>query len=361
MRVNKKKLFAEIFPQPTAVGTGLIALDVIINGHNKKEPFFMTGGSCGNVLIILSYLGWCSFPIGRLREGNFSQFIIKDMEKWGVDTSYLDFDDKATTPVIIEKVRKNGDNGSTHTFSFYCPECNSFLPRYRPITIKQVDSLLQKKIPNSDICYIDRISSGSLKLAKAFKDMGAIIFFEPTKINDDKQFHAILKISDILKYSDDIPIADMKIVDQCDVPLKIETRGSSGLAYLLRNDQVQNKKWKTMKAFQVLNVIDTAGSGDWCSAGIIHFLKKENISTINQLDENKLKNGLMFGQALAGLNCQFYGARGCMYSLSKEKFQHSIVDLLNKDEGNIVGDISTLKNPKKSKGYCLICNEKLRE
>ena len=115
-----------------------------------------------------------------------------------------------------------------------------------------------------------------------------------------------------------------------------------------------------MKAFQILNVIDTAGSGDWCSAGIIHFLKKENISTINQLDENKLKKGLRFGQALAGLNCQFYGARGNMYSLSKEKFQQAIVDLLNNGEGNVVSDISKLKNPQKNKGYCLICNEKLR-
>jgi sugar/nucleoside kinase (ribokinase family) len=280
------------------------------------------------------------------------------MKKWGVDTSYLIFDENATTPVIIEKVRKNGNNDAIHSFSFYCPRCNSFLPRYRPVTKKQIDPILEKK-PVVDICYIDRVSSGALKIARICKDMGAIIFFEPTKIKDDRQFHEILKISDILKYSNEIQITDLKIVNESTVPLKIETRGSLGLSYYLNNENVKNKKWKSIKAFQVSHVVDSAGAGDWCSAGIIHILKRENIFSIDLLDDVTLKKALMFGQALAGINCQFYGARGSMYSLSKEKFQQSTIYLLNKIDRPINGDISILSNPKKTKGYCPICNNKL--
>lgn len=357
MRNKKEMLFSENKLHPTAIGTGLVALDVVINGHNINEPYYMTGGSCGNVLIILSYLGWNSVPIGRLKKGNFSDFIIKDMKKWNVNTKYIHFDDKATTPIIIEKVVINNSD-STHKFSFYCPECNSILPRYRPSTIKQIDSDIMD-IPKSYVCYIDRVSSGALRLAKACKDRGTIIFFEPTKIKDEKNFHEILKITDILKYSDDISVIDRNVIDKCNVPLIIETRGSAGLIYLLRNKMVQKAKWEEMKAFQVTKILDSAGSGDWCSAGLIHFLRNKKIFSIDQLDKNTLKDALALGQALAGLNCIFFGARGSMYFLSKEEFQQSVIDILSNGKIDAVSDISILQKPKTSIGHCFICNEKL--
>ncbi len=42
---------------PKIIGTGLIALDVIVNAEHNREPFFQAGGTCGNVLSILSFLG----------------------------------------------------------------------------------------------------------------------------------------------------------------------------------------------------------------------------------------------------------------------------------------------------------------
>ena len=226
--MNEINFFSKEDSKPICSGTGLIALDVIINSHNKNDPFFMTGGSCGNVLIILSYLGWHSVPIGRLKKGNISKFILNDMKNWCVDTSFLDFDNKATTPIIIEKVKKNGNGNATHTFSFFCPECQSFLPRYRPVTVKQMDSIV-RNFPHSDVCYIDRVSGGALKYGKMCKENGSIVFFEPTKIKDDKQFASILEITDILKYSGDIPIIDNKIVQESNIPIIIETHGSSGV------------------------------------------------------------------------------------------------------------------------------------
>jgi len=357
--MNNTNLFFKRKLRQICSGTGLIALDVVINNHNKNEPYFMAGGSCGNVLIILSYLGWDAFPIGRLKRGNFSEFILKDMKRWGVNTSFLKYDEKASTPVIIEKVRQNGNGDLTHTFSFYCPTCDSFLPRYRPITIKQIDSFFYK-IPQSDVCYIDRVSSGALDYAKKSKKNGSIIFFEPTKINGDNQFREILEISDILKYSNDITISDKKIIEQCSIPLIIETRGSLGLTFNLIDESGIKRKWKNMKAFPITDSVDTAGSGDWCSAGIIHILKMGNVQKIDQLDEKIVKKALRFGQALAGLNCKFYGARGSMYALSKSKFQQSIIEILNKENCIINQNILKTEKPKRKAGYCPICNEKIK-
>jgi len=50
---------------PTCVGTGLIALDMVFNGDRGESPRFWAGGSCGNVLTILAYLAWHSYPVAR--------------------------------------------------------------------------------------------------------------------------------------------------------------------------------------------------------------------------------------------------------------------------------------------------------
>ena len=55
--------------RPVAVGTGLLALDVIVNAETEGPPQCFAGGSCGNVLTILSYLDWNTFPVARLSQG----------------------------------------------------------------------------------------------------------------------------------------------------------------------------------------------------------------------------------------------------------------------------------------------------
>ena len=50
--------------KPTVVGTGLVALDVVVSGDDVK---YFAGGTCGNVLTCLSYLGWDAKPVARLK------------------------------------------------------------------------------------------------------------------------------------------------------------------------------------------------------------------------------------------------------------------------------------------------------
>lgn len=354
----KKDIFLKNKSAPICTGTGLIALDIVLNKDNVCRPLFMTGGSCGNVHIILAYLGWRSIPISRLKDNICSEFILEDMKKWGVDLSYITFDNKASTPVIIEKLKKTQDRDLTHSFSFVCPECKSFLPRFRPIPSKQIDTLIPA-MPQSDVCYIDRVSSGALKLAKICKDNGGLIFFEPTKIYDNKQFLSILEITDVLKYSRDASIIDNHILKNMNTPLIIETQGSLGLRYCITSNHATPKKWNKLPAFPVSNIIDTAGAGDWCSAGIVHRLQKEKSSLIEKMSAKSIENALIFGQALAALNCMFIGARGCMYALSKKNFQQYVNEILSYSQPNVMPDMQKLAKPKFKKGNCKICNEPL--
>ena len=56
---------------PSVYGTGLISLDIIVS-MRPEEHYHWSGGTCGNVLTILSYLGWESFPIARLNSDTAS-------------------------------------------------------------------------------------------------------------------------------------------------------------------------------------------------------------------------------------------------------------------------------------------------
>src|SRR6267154_220086 len=90
---------------PSVVGTGLIALDVVLNadrvsGGAQQQCF--VGGTCGNVLTVLSYLGWNATPVGRLSPGPAVERVLADLRHWKVATDFLSVDDNGSTPTIIQ-------------------------------------------------------------------------------------------------------------------------------------------------------------------------------------------------------------------------------------------------------------------
>jgi sugar/nucleoside kinase (ribokinase family) len=78
----------------TVIGTGLVALDVVIPKGLEDDPQLRGGGTCGNVLTALAYLGWQSYPIARLSADGASKLVAADMKQWGVNLDLLSFDDE---------------------------------------------------------------------------------------------------------------------------------------------------------------------------------------------------------------------------------------------------------------------------
>src|ERR1044071_1853044 len=81
MKTNSS--FEVTAPPPTVIGTGLIALDVIVKRASQPSGRW-TGGTCGNVMSILSYLGWGAYPVARLNGDDASKQVLQDLERWGV-------------------------------------------------------------------------------------------------------------------------------------------------------------------------------------------------------------------------------------------------------------------------------------
>lgn len=339
---------------PTCVGTGLIALDMVINGDRNESPRLWTGGSCGNVLTILAYLGWHSYPVVRFRDDKAAKTIVKDMRRHKVNLQYIFYDTSVQTPIILQRILTSPDGNPTHRFYWVCPNCGNWLPRYRPVLLREVQGI-GDDVPKMTCFYFDRVSAAALYLAEKARNQGALVVFEPTSIKDDKQFEKAMSACNILKYSNEHTKNFAKSTYESPAQLVIETLGAEGLRYRLRRKSIYDK-WKLLPAFRVANLKDASGAGDWCTAGLLDMLSREGETPLKRVSEKKIVSALRYGQALSSLNCAFEGARGAMYGLDKKQFGKEVLEILDRKEArsSIVDTLST-KAKKTALCVCPAC------
>jgi sugar/nucleoside kinase (ribokinase family) len=296
--------------RPRIVGIGLVALDVVT--AVDVETTYYAGGTCANVLTVLAYLGWRSLPVARLAHDSAATIVAGDLLKWKVNLSFLHIPPVAKTPVIVERLQKDIDGIPFHRFSFVCQGCNRRYPRFQAVPLKALRAFMPR-LSNVDVLFVDRVSPGSVALAKRARDRGAIVFFEPPSASEEKNFRAILDVTTILKYSH--AQIDEFDLSKSSVKLEIQTLGRGGLRFRTGLADFRNR-WHHLDAEPKTDLADTAGAGDWLSAGIIHSLCANGERGLLKVKRDRLLQGFALGQALAAWNCGFVGARGGMYGES---------------------------------------------
>lgn len=287
-------------------GAGFVAMDIVdVDG----ERFASVGGSCGNVMAILAWLGWQARPIARLGADVTGGFIREELRGIGVDVGYLTEEAPIRSPIVLQRFAMGRDGRRTHRFSLTCPGCGRWLPRHRPITLAQSKTLAHgDEAP--DVFYFDRVSPASLGLAKVARSRDALVVFEPSSIDDESKFQRAVDSCDVLKFSEqrlghvpDLPFAAAP-------KLIVETQGESGLRYRWAG------RWSHLEAFAVDDVVDAAGSGDWCTAVLIHELGRSGVRSFLKATRGKIAEAMERGQAVAAVNCGFVSARGAMQALT---------------------------------------------
>ncbi len=306
---------------PISVGTGFLALDLLLcDASRVRANLRYAGGSCGNVLTILSYFDWISFPVARLGKDRRAQVLLNDLRKWSVQTEFVLREHSGVTPAIVVRLYQNEKGENRSRFEWKDPQSGEWLPRYRPLP-KSTATRLKADLPDAKVFYFDRAEPSSLILANTMRERGAIIFFEPSKIREDRIFSDCLAAADIVKYSvDRIPIPPSSPISHSP-KLEIQTLGSAGLRFRTKHGTKAPGRWIQLPAYEVKNSRDATGCGDWCSAGIILKLCSEGRQAFMKLDETQITDGISLGQALAAVNCEYNGARGAMYApneISKE-------------------------------------------
>jgi fructokinase len=283
------------------MGAGLISLDILINERESFRPeSYYVGGTCGNVMMILSFMGWISYPVARLDANKYTQRILSDMIAHGVHTNFVLRED-GKTPVIIQRNSVDEQGNPIHKFQF--PNGARAL-NYTSYTLNQMRALLNNGLKEyPDIFFFDRISPANLLLAKTMREKGVIVFFEPSCSVNAHNFDKCIEVSDIIKFSNQ-RISDLHPFDHLDDKLIIQTLGEKGLMYRL------NSEWRHLCPVTNDNVIDTSGAGDWTTAAIINGLKDRY--TIADYTQPEIESILLSAQKLGSYSCSFEGARGMM-------------------------------------------------
>ncbi len=315
----------KIVDQPIAMGTGLLALDVILAGGS---PIVAAGGTCGNVMAILGWLGWQTMPVARLNGDAAARVVREDLLKFGVRLDLAEQTPSTATPVIIEHLCADGTG--KHRFSLRCPNCRAWLPRYQPVPVKAIRDLLDR-VPAPQVFFFDRLSRGALLLAERTAKGGGIVWFEPSKVDDDALFEEALAIAHVLKYSCE------RLPDLASAPLpakgpllEIETAGAQGLRYRGKGLRAP-ARWRLVDAVRATAVVDTAGAGDWFSASLINQMGRKGRAGFESglREKEAAVNALIRrAQAASAVSCAFPGARGAMYALDRDTFVGCVEDRL---------------------------------
>ncbi|MBV8314362.1 MAG: hypothetical protein JOZ53_05450 [Planctomycetaceae bacterium] len=168
-------------------------------------------------------------------------------------------------------------------------------------------------------------------MAKHAAERGSLVVFEPSASSDEQLLLKALRICHILKYSRDRFSGLGEMAAGMGPDLIIETQGAAGLHFFSCLDGA-HCSWQTSESLPAPKVLDAAGCGDWCSAGIIHMLGREGLDGFRRATRERLQSAIRLGQALASWNCAFEGARGGMYRAGKAHLQQFLRHLLDGEE-----------------------------
>jgi fructokinase len=285
------------------------------------------GGTCGNVLIALAFLGWEAYPIARLRSDSASKRVTEDLKRWGVKLDFVSLSDSGSTPVVVQHIREDGNGERSHKFSRKCPACGSWLPWYKAVKAATVPDL-SLRLPKADVFYFDRTSRGAITLAEHARQSGSIVVFEPSSESDPALLADALGVAHIVKIASDRMRGNEALIKARTSLLLIQTLGSRGLRFMQQTKQGR-RKWKTLPAFPVDKLRDASGAGDWCTAGVISSLGHLGPERLAKIGAGDIEAALRRGQAMASWACRYDGARGGMYVSTKDEFELVINNTLN--------------------------------
>lgn len=341
----------------TVFGAGLITLDIIIQQDVTPSVAHAAGGTCGNVIAALAYLGWDTTPVGRLGDDAAGNAIRREFSRLGVSGTQLTREETMDSARIVQFIVERR-NGIQHRFGFSCPTCKSPFPRFRPPTLEQAETVLAKQY-SPDVFFFDRVSAAILAMALEFRKRGALIYFEPSGIGRPSEFAKALAVAHVVKYSEDrmhgIPSALRSLKGR---RLEIETRGGQGLRFRWLGDGV-TKPWRTQSAFKVRTLRDAAGAGDWCTAGFLYQLDWKKGRIFDESSDNEVGPALMFGQALAALNCQHVGARGATVECDSAAMLSSVSSVQEKGTTDAPSHVRSVRTT--AKGRHVGCQTCLRD
>jgi len=282
-------------PRVDVAGTGFTVLDRVYAGDSPLEAL---GGSCGNVLVSLAMLNRSVAPIIALGRDAVGDRLVSTFVQAGANVQYIARKHGIASPVLAQQLDLASGR---HWFATVCPDTHVEFPGYTSIGPSDVHQA-RDVIDHCRVFYADRVSEAIVEAMEAAAGNGALVYFEPSAIDDTALFERALRVTKILKYSSDRLSDAVSAKLDRDV-ISIVTHGADGLE--LRQGAM--RYW--CDAVEADVVRDTCGSGDMVSVGLIDWLVGSH-SVRQSWNIEAVLAGVVAGQRLAAVNCAYTGARG---------------------------------------------------
>ena len=227
------------------LGTGNIALDIIYQREypegfdttKKRNPFVdklfieEVGNTCGNVMTMLPYLGVETYPIGHFDDSRQGLKITSDLKHYGANTRFVKNSPDGGT-ALIQCTHKLDQDGR-HTIGFHLTSPNSRFVKRKYLRKDQVPGFLEQLDFKPDAYFFDVTEAGPRELAKALKEQGVLVYYEPDGNKEMSKFLRCVEASDIVKFSG-THITDVAFTDNYPDKLFIRTLGDKGMMFNLR-------------------------------------------------------------------------------------------------------------------------------
>ena len=256
----------------TIIGSGNYNLDIIVVRDYPEWPRMRpftdkvvleeVGGTCGNVMCILAWMGWEARPLACLDGSPEGFMITEDLRRYGCDCRYVTNNPGGGTTLLRCTHKKTADGGHVMSVRMGSPggsrfPCRRFL-RARDSAPAFLESL--DEVPA--VFFFDGSSAGNRIIANGLGERGALVYFEPSRLVSNADLDAV-SISDIIKFSDE-NIPDVSFADAYPDKVFIQTMGPRGVRL-----KYKGEPWEDIGAKPAEKVVDTEGAGDWFTSAFI--------------------------------------------------------------------------------------------
>ena len=288
---------------------------MIVRDLAAGDYWHSAGGTCGNVSIFSAALDLDVSLLARVGQDPRGRRVLHHMKAAGVNTHGVKHSTNVRTPGIIELI--HGTSNGTHHFTHRCPLCASRLPKLAAVSHRQAQ-INTETIAQFDAFFFDRATPSTISLATAAREADLFVMFEPPSApRTERAIHAA-QLSDIVKISrrPGSPVRRWSLSPDASTKFIIETLGPQGTRFRTKLHD-RWTKWKHLPPFPATCVRDTAGAGDWLSAGLLTHL----LNSPDDINADSFQASIKYGQKLSSISIGFDGPHGVLNALGPSAVQ----------------------------------------
>ena len=263
-----------------------------------RETTIRSGGPTATALLVLARLGMRVALIGKLGDDDLGRMAIQDLQKEGIDTSFLIREKGKKTQVSFIPVERESGRRTV------------FWSRGTITPLKSKD-IKKKFITQSSAIHFDELFvEATVEAALIAKKSGVVVSMDAGNYEDGieelkgKVDLFIASESFMKEYSEEEnPSKGIKKLKEFGAKVTAVTLGSKGSLTIYDNEQIQ------IPAYPV-RAVDTTGAGDIFHGAFLY----------GWLKGWEIRQTLRFASAAAAMNCLSLGAHGGIPKKPEEVF-----------------------------------------